>query len=107
MSVSERAGHSRLRRVLQSEYARPVILMVAVFVLWEVVIDVFQIKPYLIPSPLSVAKMLVTEWPRPARLRLRSIVSRTAASRSTRSWAAITFEFKGLERLGGGGTCRP
>jgi NitT/TauT family transport system permease protein len=64
MSSSDRASHSGLRRVVQSEYARPVILMVAVFVLWEVVIDVFQIKPYLIPSPLSVAKMLVTEWPR-------------------------------------------
>jgi NitT/TauT family transport system permease protein len=64
MSASDPLARNPLRRVVQSEYARPLILMVAVFVLWEVVIDVFQIKPYLIPSPLSVAKMLVTEWPR-------------------------------------------
>jgi NitT/TauT family transport system permease protein len=32
--------------------------------LWELVIRVFRIPPYLIPAPLAVAKMLVAEWPR-------------------------------------------
>jgi NitT/TauT family transport system permease protein len=66
MAAAEPAAHGpgRLRRSVESEYARPLILIVAVFVLWEVVIDIFQIKPYLIPSPWSVARMLVTEWPR-------------------------------------------
>ena len=39
-------------------------LIVAIFVLWELVIRVFRIPPYLIPTPLAVAKMLVAEWPR-------------------------------------------
>jgi len=40
------------------------LLIVAIFVLWELVIRVFRIPPYLIPAPLAVAKMLVAEWPR-------------------------------------------
>src|ERR1700693_6185338 len=52
------------RRVLESQIARPVLLIVAIFVLWELVIRVFRIPPYLIPAPLAVAKMLVAEWPR-------------------------------------------
>jgi len=53
-----------LRRLIESELARPLFLIVAVFVLWQLVIDVFHIPPYLIPAPLAVAKMLVAEWPR-------------------------------------------
>jgi len=52
------------RRVLESEIARPLILIVAVFVLWDVTIRIFRIPPYLIPAPWDVAKMLVAEWPR-------------------------------------------
>jgi NitT/TauT family transport system permease protein len=44
--------------------ARPLLLILAIFVLWELVIRVFRIPPYLIPTPLAVAKMLVAEWPR-------------------------------------------
>ena len=52
------------RRILESQLARPLILIVAVFVLWDVVIRIFKIPPYLIPAPWDVAKMLVAEWPR-------------------------------------------
>src|SRR5881397_1373010 len=51
-------------RILESEIARPLILIVAVFVLWDVTIRIFGIPPYLIPAPWDVAKMLVAEWPR-------------------------------------------
>ncbi|MEO8739425.1 MAG: ABC transporter permease [Casimicrobiaceae bacterium] len=53
-----------LRRVIESEYVRPLILIVAVFILWDLVIRIFKIPPYLIPKPWDVAKMMVTEWPR-------------------------------------------
>jgi len=52
------------RRVLESQIARPLILIVAIFVLWDLVIRIFKIPPYLIPAPWDVAKMLVAEWPR-------------------------------------------
>jgi NitT/TauT family transport system permease protein len=52
------------RRLAASEAVRPVILILAIFLLWDVVIRLFRIPPYLIPAPLDVAKMLVTEWQR-------------------------------------------
>src|SRR5256885_6438674 len=52
------------RRVVESQLARPLILIVLIFVLWDLVIRVFKIPPYLIPAPWDVAKMLVAEWPR-------------------------------------------
>jgi len=52
------------RRVVDSQTARPLILIAVIFVLWDLTIRVFKIPPYLIPTPLSVAKMLVEEWPR-------------------------------------------
>lgn len=52
------------RRVLESQLARPLVLIVAIFFLWDLVIRIFRIPPYLIPAPWDVAKMLVAEWPR-------------------------------------------
>ena len=52
------------RRVVESQLARPLILIVVIFVLWDLVIRMFKIPPYLIPAPWDVAKMLVAEWPR-------------------------------------------
>ena len=57
-------AYRRARRVVESEYVRPLILIVAVFVLWDLVIRIFRIPPYLIPAPWDVAKMMVAEWPR-------------------------------------------
>ena len=58
------ARRAWLRRLLESEIARPLILVAALFVLWDLVLRLFKIPPYLIPAPLAVAKMLVAEWPR-------------------------------------------
>ena len=52
------------RRVVESQLARPLILIVVIFVLWDLVIRIFKIPPFLIPAPWDVAKMLVAEWPR-------------------------------------------
>ena len=51
------------RRMLYSSWARPIILIVLLVVLWQVVISVFRIPPYLIPAPLAVVRQLVAQWP--------------------------------------------
>ena len=53
-----------LRRILDSGVVRPGLFIVGLFVLWEAVIDIFRIPPYLIPAPLAVVKQLIAEWPR-------------------------------------------
>ena len=50
-------------RVLYSAWARPILLVLLLLVLWEVVIVVFRIPPYLIPTPFAVVAQLVEEWP--------------------------------------------
>jgi len=52
------------RRVLLSAWVRPVILIVALIVLWQLAIVVFRIPPYLIPAPGAVVGQLYAEWPR-------------------------------------------
>jgi NitT/TauT family transport system permease protein len=54
---------SMWRRVLYSSWARPIILIALLIVLWQLAIVVFRIPPYLIPAPLAVVKQLVTQWP--------------------------------------------
>jgi NitT/TauT family transport system permease protein len=51
------------RRTLMSAWARPVLLVVLLIVLWQVVIWVFRIPPYLIPAPGKVVGQLVEQWP--------------------------------------------
>ena len=52
-----------MKRWLVSPALRPLWLIVTLVVLWDVVIRVFRIPPYLVPNPLSVVKQLVAEWP--------------------------------------------
>src|SRR6476646_3320465 len=54
---------SMWRRVLYSSWARPVILIALLIVLWQLAIVVFRIPPYLIPAPLAVVKQWVNQWP--------------------------------------------
>jgi NitT/TauT family transport system permease protein len=54
---------SMWRRVLYSSWARPIILIALLIVLWQLAIVVFRIPPYLIPAPLAVVKQLLTQWP--------------------------------------------
>src|SRR5438874_5577488 len=66
-TIAQRAGMTRrhrLRRIVDSRIVRPLLFIVGLFVLWEVVIDLFRIPPYLIPAPLAVVKQLIAEWPR-------------------------------------------
>jgi NitT/TauT family transport system permease protein len=51
------------RRTLMSAWARPVLLVALLIVLWQVVIWVFRIPPYLIPAPGKVVGQLVEQWP--------------------------------------------
>ena len=65
-----------LRRIVDSEYARPLIMLVGLFVLWELAIVIFKIPPYLVPAPMDVAKTMIAEWP---ELWRQSLVTATAA----------------------------
>src|SRR5271157_3827970 len=51
-------------RVLYSAWARPILLVGLLLVLWELVILVFRIPPYLVPTPMAVVKQLVEDWPK-------------------------------------------
>ena len=51
------------RRTLMSAWVRPVLLVALLIVLWQVVIWVFRIPPYLIPAPGAVVGQLVEQWP--------------------------------------------
>ena len=52
------------QRALLSAWARPVLLVILIIVLWELAIRIFRIPPYLIPAPQAVVGQLVAEWPR-------------------------------------------
>jgi len=60
----DRSARPLWHRVLLSPWARPVLLILLLIVLWELVIRVFHIPPYLIPAPEAVVKQLIAEWPR-------------------------------------------
>jgi NitT/TauT family transport system permease protein len=51
------------RRTLLSAWARPVLLIVLLIVLWQLAISLFRIPPYLIPAPGAVVGQLVEQWP--------------------------------------------
>jgi len=51
------------RRTLMSAWTRPVLLVALLIVLWQVVIWVFRIPPYLIPAPGKVVGQLIEQWP--------------------------------------------
>jgi NitT/TauT family transport system permease protein len=52
------------KKILYSNWARPLLLIVILLVLWEIAIWIFKIPPYLIPAPRDVVKQLVVEWPK-------------------------------------------
>jgi NitT/TauT family transport system permease protein len=51
-----------MRRFFESEAVRPLLLIIAVLVLWQGAVVVFRIPPYLVPTPFAVARQLVLEW---------------------------------------------
>ena len=52
------------QRALLSVWARPIVLVVILLVLWDLTIRIFRIPPYLIPAPEAVVGQLIAEWPR-------------------------------------------
>ena len=50
-------------KLLNSNIARPLILIVGLLVGWELAIKIFAIKPYLIPEPLAVIHQMINQWP--------------------------------------------
>lgn len=53
---------SGLRWVLESEAARPILLIAALLVLWELTVRAFHIPPYLVPAPRAVVVQLFAQW---------------------------------------------
>lgn len=56
--------HPFWQRVLMAPWLRPALLVVLVMVLWQLAIFVFNIRPYLVPSPLQVIKAIGSSWPK-------------------------------------------
>ena len=52
------------RRILESPALRPLLLIVALVVLWQAAVSVFSIPKWLIPTPLEVINEMIKEWPR-------------------------------------------
>jgi NitT/TauT family transport system permease protein len=52
-----------MRRWITSSAMRPMWLLLMLIVLWDLAIRLFKVPPYLIPTPWSVARQLVVEWP--------------------------------------------
>jgi NitT/TauT family transport system permease protein len=52
------------KQVLTAPWLRPFLLIVLVLVLWDIVIRIFKIPPYLIPTPQKVVAAFGNEWPR-------------------------------------------
>jgi NitT/TauT family transport system permease protein len=52
-----------IRRAVTTPALRPLWLVVMLVVSWDLVIRVFRIPPYLVPTPGSVAAQLVAQWP--------------------------------------------
>ncbi|HTJ94898.1 MAG TPA: ABC transporter permease [Pararobbsia sp.] len=51
------------KRILNSQWVRPLLLIIVVLVAWDVVIRIFKIPPYLIPTPLAIVKQIADQWP--------------------------------------------
>lgn len=53
-----------VRKVFESRAFRPIALIAFIIIGWELTIQLFQIKPYLVPDPLVVIRQLITDWPK-------------------------------------------
>jgi len=50
-------------KLLNSPFLRPILLVIALLVVWDVAIVVFAIPAYLVPTPLNVAIEIYAQWP--------------------------------------------
>ncbi|MBN9094298.1 MAG: ABC transporter permease [Pandoraea pnomenusa] len=53
-----------VRKVFESRAFRPIALIAIIVIGWELAIQLFHIKPYLVPDPLVVIRQLVTDFPK-------------------------------------------
>ncbi|MFA9439240.1 ABC transporter permease [Uliginosibacterium sp. sgz301328] len=51
-----------MKRMMSSNWVRPIVLVFIVLVLWDLAVRLFKIPAYLIPPPLEVLHQLVTQW---------------------------------------------
>jgi len=65
-----------VRRVAESDVARPIVLILAVLILWQLAVTGFRIPKYLIPSPGAVLQQFASDGP----LLLRESLVTTYAS---------------------------
>ncbi len=52
-----------MKSIITSQWARPVLLIIMILIGWDLLIRIFKVPPYLVPTPLSVVEQLWNEWP--------------------------------------------
>ena len=62
--VTKPPSVSLIRRIARSPLAKPAVLLLVIFLLWEMATTVFKVPTYLVPSPQQVIGQLVKQWPR-------------------------------------------
>jgi NitT/TauT family transport system permease protein len=50
-------------KLLSSNWVRPILLVIVVLAVWDLVIRIFSIPSYLVPTPLAVLGQIAAEWP--------------------------------------------
>lgn len=71
-------GTYLIKRWLVSPVLRPAWLVLSLVLLWDLLIRLFKIPPYLIPTPWSVAQQLGKEWPMLAKESLPTLYATLA-----------------------------
>lgn len=61
--LTERKQPSRLRRAFNGDWLYPLAAMILMVLLWDLAIRIFDIKPFILPSPLRVLTALVEDFP--------------------------------------------
>jgi NitT/TauT family transport system permease protein len=51
-----------LAKFFGSKWLRPVLLIVIIVVAWDLVIRIFKIPPYLLPTPEAIIKQMIDSW---------------------------------------------
>ena len=52
-----------MKSIITSQWSRPVLLIIMILIGWDLLIRIFKVPPYLVPTPLSVVEQLWNEWP--------------------------------------------
>jgi NitT/TauT family transport system permease protein len=52
-----------IKKTLNSQWLKPVFLIVILLVVWDLVIRIFKIPPYLVPTPVAIMQQMGQQWP--------------------------------------------